>query len=92
MYLITHNTIMIIAILCQRWAIFSSCKDFCAIILVYQRKKNKNVANFDIEGTVSLPDACTLKLNAYLLLLLASFVFIIIYRECPYFLEIILSS
>ena len=56
------------------------------------KEKNKNVANFDIEGTVSLPDACTLKLNAYLLLLLASFVFIIIYRECPYFLEIILSS
>ena len=47
-----------------------------AIILV-GKKKQTNVANFDIEGTVTLhlPDTCTL-LTAYLLLLLAQFIFI----------------
>ena len=44
-----------------------------------EKKKNKqtNVANFDIEGTVTLhlPDTCTL-LTACLLLLLAQFDFI----------------
>ena len=49
-----------------------------AIILVGKTKNKKtNVANFDIEGTVTLhlPDTCTL-LTAYLLLLLAQFIFI----------------
>ena len=69
---------------------------FCYNFSAQKKKKKtttttKNIANFDIEGTISLLDTCSL-LTAYLLLLLAQFVFIIIYRECPYFLEIFLSS
>ena len=50
---------------------------FCYNFSRKNEKQKTNVANFDIEGTVSLhlPDTCTL-LTAYLLLLLAQFIFI----------------